>query len=276
MTIPMQEPTDLAARRAVDDSESGGMSSVTKALKLLDVFRSEGPVLGVSELARQAGVAKSTAFRLLAMLLDAELVERDGRGYRLSWRLFELGTSVHGNWSGGLREVSAPWLTESFVRANGAVIHLAVLEGSDVLYLDKVSSPRSPRVPVAAGSRIPASCTAAGKAILGFSAGPVVRKVVEGGMPRRTRYSITESGRMLRELHRVRTDGFAVDREESALGLTSVAAPVLAGMHPVAAVSITGSTTNFDVANYAKLASWAARRIAMDLGGHLMASTAGF
>ena len=276
MTAQMHEPADLAARRAAKDSDSASTASVTKALRLLDVFRSEGPVLGVSELARQAGVAKSTAFRLLALLEDAELVERDGRGYRLSWRLFELGTSVQRRWPSGLREIAAPWLTEVFVRGGGNVVHLAVLDGNDVLYLDKMSSPRSPRVPTAVGSRVPATCTGLGKAMLAFSPGPVVRAVVEEGMERRTAYSITESGRMVSELQRVRKNGVAVDREESTVGITCVAAPVITGAHTIAAVSISGPTTNVDVASYGRLVQWAARRIAIDLGADAAASTAGF
>ena len=275
MTAQMHEPTDLAARRAAKDGDSASTASVTKALRLLDVFRSEGPVLGVSELARQAGVAKSTAFRLLALLEEAELVERDGRGYHLSWRLFELGTSVQRRWPSGLREIAAPWLTEVFVRAGGNVVHLAVLDGTDVLYLDKVSSPRSPRVPTAVGSRVPATYTALGKAILASSPSPVVRAVVEAGMPRLTAYTITESGRMVAELQRIRQSGIAVDREESTLGLTCVAAPIITGAHTIAAVSVSGPTSNFDVTANSRLVRWAARRIAIDLGADAAASTAG-
>jgi IclR family transcriptional regulator, KDG regulon repressor len=268
-------PEEFAGRRGDAANDSSGTASVTKALRLLDVFRSDGPVLGVSELARQAGVAKSTAFRLLALLEDAELVERDGRGYRLSWRLFELGTSVQRRWPSGLREIAAPWLTEVFVRAGGNVVHLAVLDGTDVLYLDKVSSPRSPRVPTAVGSRVPATVTALGKAILASSPSPVVREVVEAGMPRLTAYSITESGRMVAELQRIRQSGVAIDREESTLGLTCVAAPIITGAHTIAAVSVSGPTSNFDVNAHSRLVRWAARRIAIDLGADAAASTAG-
>ncbi len=275
MTAQMHEPTSLAARRAEQGNDASGTASVTKALRLLDVFRSDGPVLGVSELARQAGVAKSTAFRLLALLEDAELVERDGRGYRLSWRLFELGTSVQRRWPSGLREIAAPWLTEVFVRAGGNVVHLAVLDGTDVLYLDKVSSPRSPRVPTAVGSRVPAGCTGLGKVILANSPGSLVRTVVESGLPRRTPYSITEPGRMVAELQRVRKAGVAVDREESSLGITCVAAPIITGANVIAAVSVSGPTSHFDEANYARLVRWAARRIAIDLGADAAASIAG-
>ena len=57
-----------------------------------------------------------------------KLVERDGRGYRLSWRLFELGTSVQRRWPSGLREIAAPWLTEVFVRAGGNVVNMREIE----------------------------------------------------------------------------------------------------------------------------------------------------
>jgi IclR family transcriptional regulator, KDG regulon repressor len=268
-------PEEFAGRRADSSADSSATASVTKALRLLDVFRSDGPVLGVSELARQAGVAKSTAFRLLALLEDAELVERDGRGYRLSWRLFELGTSVQRRWPSGLREIAAPWLTEVFVRAGGNVVHLAVLDGADVLYLDKVSSPRSPRVPTAVGSRVPATCTGLGKAILASSPSSVVRSVVEAGMPRLTPYSITESGRMVAELQRIQKAGVAVDREESTLGITCVAAPIIVGAHVIAGVSVSGPTSHCDVNASARLVREAARRIAIDLGADAAASIAG-
>ena len=155
MTAQMHEPTSLAARR--ESNDASGTASVTKALRLLDVFRSDGPVLGVSELARQAGVAKSTAFRLLALLEDAELVERDGRGYRLSWRLFELGTSVQRRWPSGLREIAAPWLTEVFVRAGGNVVHLAVLDGTDALYLERIHGHKAVNPASRVGGRLPAA-----------------------------------------------------------------------------------------------------------------------
>lgn len=272
MTAQMHEPAALGRDGSGD---SASTASVTKALKLLDVFRSDGPVLGVSELARQSGVAKSTAFRLLALLEDAELVERDGRGYRLSWRLFELGTSVQRRWPSGLREIAAPWLTEVFVRAGGNVVHLAVLDGTDVLYLDKVSSPRSPRVPTAVGTRVPAACTGLGKAILASSPSAVVRPVVEAGIPRLTPYSITEPGRLLADLQRIRKAGLAIDREESSKGITCVAAPVIVGTNVIAAVSVSGPSTQVSPDAHGRLVRWAARRIAIDLGADAAASAAG-
>jgi DNA-binding IclR family transcriptional regulator len=268
----MTAQIDEAALRGV--SHEAATASVTKALRLLDVFRHEGPVLGVSELARQAGVAKSTAFRLLALLEEANLVERAGTGYRLSWRIFELGTTVQHRWPSGLREIAAPWMTEVFVKS-GHTVHLAVLVGSDVLYLEKVSGPRSPRTPTAVGARIPANCSSLGKVMLAFSRPDVVQRVLDGDLSRRTAYSVTEPGRLIAELQRIRKAGVAMDKEEAALGLGCVAAPIVTGANVVAAISIAGPVHHLDWAGSATLIREAARRIAIGLGADAAASLGG-
>jgi IclR family KDG regulon transcriptional repressor len=254
-----------------DKSQDSSTASVTKALRLLDVFRHKGPVLGVSELARQAGVAKSTAFRLLALLEEADLVEREGTGYRLSWRIFELGSTVQHRWPRGLREIAAPWMTEVFVKS-GHVVHLAVLEGSDVLYLEKISGPRSPQIPTAVGGRIPANCSSLGKVMLAYSRPEIVRQVLEGPLSRRTAYSATEPGRIAGELQRIRKAGVAMDKEEAALGLGCVAAPIVTGVNVVAAISIAGPVHQLDWAASAVLIREAARRIAISLGAEAAAA----
>lgn len=267
MTAQIEEPMAAAP-------QEGATASVTKALRLLDVFRHEGPVLGVSELARRAGVAKSTAFRLLALLEDADLVEREGTGYRLSWRIFELGTSVQHRWPSGLREIAAPWMTEVYVKS-GHVVHLAVLEGSDVLYLEKVSGARSARTPTAVGARVPAHCSSLGKVMLAYSRPDTVREVLSAPLVRRTPFSVTEPGRIAAELQRIRKAGVAMDREEAALGLGCVAAPIVIGANVVAALSIAGPVQRIDWNGSAALVRGAARRIAVDLGADAAASVGG-
>jgi len=258
----------------IQEPQETATASVTKALRLLDVFRHEGPVLGVSELARQAGVAKSTAFRLLALLEDADLVEREGTGYRLSWRIFELGTTVQHRWPHGLREIASPWMTEVFVKS-GLVVHLAVLEGSDVLYLEKVSGPRSPRTPTAVGARVPANCSSLGKSMLAYCRPEIVQMVLGGSLARRTAYSVTEPGRLAAELQRIRAAGVAMDKEEAALGLGCVAAPIVSGTNVVAAISVAGPVQNMNWTASAALVKGAARRIAIDLGAATAASLGG-
>jgi IclR family transcriptional regulator, KDG regulon repressor len=260
---------------AIDSgAQSTATASVTKALRLLDVFRHDGPVLGVSELARQAGVAKSTAFRLLALLEDADLVERDGTGYRLSWRMFELGTTVQHRWPIGLREIAAPWMTDLFVKS-GNVVHLAVMEGRDVLYLEKVSGPNSARTPTAVGARVPINCSSLGKVMLAYSRPDFVEQFLAEPMLRKTPYSVTEPGRLTTELQRIRQAGVAMDKEEAALGLVCVAAPIITGANVVAAISIAGPVHHVNWTGWAALVRDAARRIAIGLGADAAASLGG-
>lgn len=253
------EPLHVSALDDLGDSKPG---AVNKALSLLDVFRGHGP-MGVSEIARRAHIAKSTAFRLLAHLEEAGFVERVGTDYRLGWRLFELGNGVRHCQPRGLRDVAAPYLGDLFARTQ-VVVQLAVLDGTDVMYLDKVYGPGSPKTPSIVGGRVPATCTALGKAILAFSDRETVEGVLRGGLIRRTRYSIAEPGRLAQQLRQVRVEGVAYDREESALGLVCVAAPIVVNGRAEAAVSVSGPATRFDVDAVAGLVRRAAVQISRE------------
>lgn len=235
--VPMREPASEVSTEA-DDRQ---MTSVGKALELLAAFRGTVPELGVSELARRASMPKSTAFRLLGDLERAGFVARSGAKYRLGLSLFELGSRVGFCRPNGLRDVAIHDLSELHVHT-GLTAHLAILEGTDVVYVEKVHDGGPTRVVTVPGARMPASCTGLGKAMLAFSDGATIRAVVEAGLPRRTRNPITEPGRFVRELRRIRDTGVAYDHEEGTLGMSCVAAPVLADGRVVAAISATGPT----------------------------------
>lgn len=241
-----------------EEAESQQVTSVGKALQLLAAFRGTGPLLGVSELARRAGMPKSTAFRLLGDLESAGFVERSGTNYRLGLSLFELGSRVGFNRPNGLRDLAMHDLSELHVHT-GLTAHLAVLEGNEVVYIEKVHGLRSQRPITTPGARNPASCTGLGKAILAYSDPAQIRAVVESGLPRRTRHSIIEPGRFLKELRRVRESGIAYDHEEAALGLACVAAPIIIDGRPVAAVSVSGPTVGV---NWVRLESHVRRAAA--------------
>jgi DNA-binding IclR family transcriptional regulator len=248
------------------DAERDVVPSVTKALQLLDTFRTHGPTLGVSQISRLAGIPKSTAFRLLAYLEQSGFVERDGRGYCLGQRLFELGNSVPLCRPDGLRELAAPHLTDLFLAASGrAAVHLAVLEQTDVVYLEKIAGPQTMPVPTRVGGRMSAACSGLGKAILGFSDREVIGSVLDAGLERRTRYSAADPVRFLQQLRRVRADGVAYDREEVVLGLVCTAAPILREGRAVGAVSMSGRAIGFNPETAAPLVQRAAAAISRDL-----------
>lgn len=254
------------APELTEDMERDVVPSVTKALQLLDTFRTHGPTLGVSQISRLAGVPKSTAFRLLAYLEQSGFVERDGRGYCLGRRLFELGNSVPLCRPDGLRETAAPHLSDLFVAGAGkAAVHLAVLEDTDVVYLEKIAGPQTMRVPTRVGGRMNAACSGLGKAILGFSEREVIGSVLDAGLERRTRYSAADPVRFLQQLRRVRAEGVAFDREEVVLGLVCTAAPILVDGRAVGAISMSGNAIGFNPTAAGPLLQRTAAAISRDL-----------
>lgn len=236
MTAPADEITEAGVQ---------SVSSVGKALQLLDAFMTIGPVAGVSELARAARLPKSTAFRLLTHLKSAGYVEQSGSDYCLNLRLFELGSQVEVCRPDGLRALAAPFVAELF-RETAHAAHLAVLDGPEVLYIEKIHGHSAPRVPTRVGGRMPASCTGLGKAMLPFGHDEAARTIIDGGLIRRTRHSAAAPGLFANELRRIRESGVAFDREEAALGLTCVAAPIKFRGTAVAAVSVSGPTSRLD------------------------------
>jgi DNA-binding IclR family transcriptional regulator len=170
---------------------------------------------------------------MLERLVQLRWLRRSGRDYELGMRLVELGSlAVHQD---RLVRAARPLLGELH-RATGLVVHLAVLDGPDVVYLDKVGdSPLAP-IPTRVGSRQPAHCTAVGKAILAYrdEDAPVDLRV------RKTKYSIATGSQLAVELSRVRAHGVAFEREESLLGFGCVAAPIGGAGEAVAAVSVCG------------------------------------
>lgn len=219
----------------------GGMASVSKALLLLDALAAAGAPCGVSALARTAGMPKSTAFRLLSYLEASGLVERHGKDYQLGWRLFEMGHHVQACLDDGLRVVAAPYLTDLHARTQLAV-HLSILEGTEVVCIDKVHGSRTPQVNSRIGDRLPANCTAPGKAIMSHLGPEALRALVEAGLGTCTPYSVRQPGLLLQHLREARARGYACDREESQIGVNCVSAAILRGGVPVAAVSVDGPT----------------------------------
>ncbi|OBB85217.1 IclR family transcriptional regulator [Mycobacterium colombiense] len=217
-------------------AESATPTAVIDRISLvLDAFDGPGR-LTLAQIVRRTGLPRSSAHRMLERLVQLRWLRRSGRDYELGMRLVELGSlAVHQD---RLVRAAGPLLGELH-RATGLVVHLAVLDGPDVVYLDKVGdSPLAP-IPTRVGSRQPAHCTAVGKAILAYrdEDAPVDLRV------RKTKYSIATGSQLAAELSRVRAHGVAFEREESLLGFGCVAAPIGGpgeAQDVIAAVSVCG------------------------------------
>lgn len=220
-------------------------SVLGRALTVLTAFELGDDELSLAELVRRTGVAKATVHRLVTELAEWRVVERTpGGGVRLGIRLFELGQLVPRQL--GLREAAAPFLADLF-EATHETVHLATPDGTEVVYVQKLEGRAGPRVPSRVGGRMPMHCTGVGKAMLAFAPPELVDEVLRAGLTRRAPRTIIAPGLLSAELERIHERGVAYEREESGIGVTCVAAPVLdADGHAVAALSITGWVNRFD------------------------------
>ncbi|MGH3171282.1 MAG: IclR family transcriptional regulator [Trebonia sp.] len=198
-------------------------SVLWKAFDVLGAFSHKRRVLTLAEIARDSGLPKSTAHRVLAMLVEVGAVEQVPGGYQVGLRMFSLGVLPPG---AALREAALPHL-EELHRVTGQTLHLAILRGADVVYLEKLL-PRGNRfiTPSAIGDRMPATCTGIGKAMLAFGSEEEVAGALSAPLRRRTANSLRSPEQVRRELDAIRDRGYAFDREEAAEGLACVAVPV--------------------------------------------------
>jgi DNA-binding IclR family transcriptional regulator len=199
---------------------------------VLDAFDGPGR-LTLAQVVRRTGLPRSSAHRMLDRLVQLRWLRRNGRDYELGMRLVELGSlAVHQD---RLHKAAAP-LLHDLHRATGLVVHLAVLDGADVVYLDKVGDRMGAAIPTRVGSRQPAHCAAVGKAILAYGQEPDDLDLTS----RKTRYSIATRSQLSTELTKVRSHGVAFDREESLIGFGCVAAPIGSPGEAIAALSVCG------------------------------------
>jgi DNA-binding IclR family transcriptional regulator len=220
-------------------------TAVDKAVSVLKAFGREAHLgVGVSELSRRAGLSKSTTFRVLGMLERNGVVDRAGTAYRLGRVVEELGVPAELPVQDAVRELLTPFLVELYV-ATHATVQLAMLAGSDVVYLNKLEGQQRLRTPSRIGGRMPAYCTGVGKVLLAsdpVAADDAVRATRHPWTPN----TIVEEDDFLAELDHVRTKGVALDRGESLETLSCIAVPVRgAGGRVVAALSISGDARTF-------------------------------
>lgn len=174
---------------------------------------------------------------MLERLVQLRWLRRSGRDYELGMRLVELGSlAVHQD---RVHRAAMPVLHELH-RATGLVVHLAVLDGSDVVYLEKVGDRMMAAIPTRVGGRNPAHCTAVGKSMLAAGGEDVLDSFTAELLPRKTKYSISTPGQLRAELTKARAHGVAFDREESLPGFGCVAAAIGNPGEAVGALSVCG------------------------------------
>ena len=224
--------------RALSSPSAGGLKSVSSALDVLECFAVDGE-LGVSDIARRLGIAKSTAHRLLTTLCSRGVAEQnpDTGHYRLGLHLYELGQLAQAR--SILRHVALPILTR-MAKITGHTVNLAVVDGPDVVFLERLEASVDLRILGHAGRRYPSHCTSSGKAIAAYNP-EAAQARRDAGFPPRVSHTVRSQDDWDRQLLEVRRRGFAVSVSESFDNLASIAVPILdPGRRAISAVSLLG------------------------------------
>ncbi|MEA2292338.1 MAG: hypothetical protein QOF17_1372 [Solirubrobacteraceae bacterium] len=200
------------------------LASVRNAARLLKEFSRTDRELGVSELARRLGLATSTVHRLLATLTAERLLERAPGGYRLGLALYDIGANVSPHLD--LHEAALPVMA-TLRHSTGETVQLAVLDGLESVYIDRLESPHTVRIFSRVGTRLPATTTSTGKVLLAALAPDELDTRLRFWTPRRiTPFTLVDEGTLRERLREIAGRGWAENREESRVGVVSVGAPV--------------------------------------------------
>ena len=226
-----------------------------RAFAALDALVDDDGPVALADIAARVGLPKPTVHRLLAQLEEGELVQRepDGRRYVVGARLANLALRVltHSTHR-GVRHA----ILQGLVDELGETCNLTMLDGAQVVYLDRVETASPLRVNLQPGSRVPVHCTASGKLLLALlPAARRARLLEQAALAAHTPNTIVDRARFEAELRRVRREKLSVDAEEFVPGLVCAAVPVYAADgRAIAAVATQGPVTRMPLDRAVSLA----------------------
>jgi DNA-binding IclR family transcriptional regulator len=224
------------------------VNMLERGIHILQSFRPTGQPQTLSEISRRTGLPKSTTHRLVEGLVAQNILDRTPEGLVLGHAVFELGELVPIKMR--LREAALPFM-EDLYEATHETIHLAVRDGLDVLYVEKIRGHSGVDVPSRVGGRLPMSSTGVGKTLLAFSSASLVAEVLSRPLRQLTAKSIADPRVLQEELAVIRAAGVGYDHEESKLGVSCLAAPVLVRGEPVAGLSVSVPSTQLQLGRLA-------------------------
>ncbi|QBJ96484.1 IclR family transcriptional regulator [Rhodococcus sp. ABRD24] len=238
-------------------------SVVRRMSELLTAFGPSDTYLGINELARRTGIPKATVSRLIKDMERERFVERRGSQIGLGLKLFELGERASRRRS--VREIALPFLAD-LREATGQTVHLAILDGTEVVYVEILRGRDAPWLPSGVGGRLPAHATGVGKVLLAHSPPEVLDAVLAAGLTPVGPRTVTLPAPFVRQLRRIAETGIAYEHEESAPGVACVASSVRVGDDPpIAAVSASGWIGKVDIRRVAPAVHTTALTIARAL-----------
>ncbi|MEU6082462.1 IclR family transcriptional regulator [Streptomyces sp. NPDC047108] len=226
-----------SATEAFTPHRQGDRSVADRLLRVLEAFDLERPALSLTDISRRAGLPLATAHRMVSKLVSWGALERDDSGeYHIGLRLWEVGALAPRGI--GLRDAALPFL-EDLYEATHENVHLAVLDGTDTVYVERLSGRSAVGVLSRVGARWPLHATGVGLVLLAHSSPELQERVCAGPLRAFTPHTITDPALLRRTLAEVRHRGCAISERQITDDAVSVAAPVR-GPHGdvMAAVSV--------------------------------------
>ncbi|HEY2226046.1 IclR family transcriptional regulator, partial [Actinomycetospora sp.] len=203
---------------------SSGESVLERVVRILEAFTPEDRALTVSEVSRRAGVPSATGSRLVADLVEHGLLTRDAdRRVRVGTRLWELASRASPTMS--LRELAMPVL-EELLRVVGHHAQLGVLDGEEVLFVERLSRERAVINYTRIAARLPIHASSSGLVLLAYGSDVLQERILAGALPRFTSATITDPADLRRRLAGIRRDGFVVCPGYLHADATGIAVPV--------------------------------------------------
>ncbi len=247
------------------------VKSVIKALDIIEALDKKQE-LGISELSEYLKWDKSTVHRLVKTLKEKGYVVQNSSSLKYSngIKLFEMGNNVVEKL--GLRRQAQPYM-ESLAENTKETVNLAILDGKNIIYIDKIETPATIKVDLNIGKKLPIYCTGLGKAILAFKSEEGIRELYKGEdtFVKYTPKTVGNIEDLLEQLKEIKENGYSLDDEEYVEGLKCVAAPIRNYKDEVvAAISVAVPKYRYDEGggnlDYINLVKKSAGEISKELG----------
>ncbi|AZG46522.1 IclR family transcriptional regulator [Gordonia insulae] len=246
------------------NTSAPGQSVASRVLAVLGAFDRSHRSLTLTEISDRAGLPLPTTHRLVRELETwGALTRRPDTRFVVGRRLWDLGLLAP--IQSGIREVAAPFLQDLYA-ATFATVHLAVRDGIQVLYLDRLSGRASVPVVSRVGSRLPLHCTGVGKVLLAHAPEDVRREAMSD-LPPMTPHTVVAPGVLDRQLRQIRQQGYATTIEEMTLGACSIAVPIRRDDEVVAALGVVVPSLGRNRASLVAAAQVAAQGVGRTLYG---------
>lgn len=248
-----------------DAPDAGPPSVASRLFRILEVFSVDRPALTLSAISRHSGLALTTTHRLVGELVRWGALERDDEGrYRIGLRMYELAALAPRG--PVLREIAMPFLGDLY-EATHQNVQLGVLDGREVVYVERLSGRDAVRVVSRVGGRLPLHATGVGLVLLAHAGSELQEAVLAAPLKRYTKKTISTAERLRRVLAGIRRDGFVVSDGQIELSTLSVAAPVYDGTDTVtASLSVVVPSEGIDPRTLIPVVRTAARGISRALG----------